>query len=36
MPKIVSISGTSRPDNFTARALAVVNDELEQLGQPPE
>ena len=28
MKKIVSISGTSRPDNFTSLALAIVNDEL--------
>ena len=28
MKKIVSISGTSRPDNFTSLALAVVTDEL--------
>ena len=27
-PTILTISGTSRPDNFTARAVAVVNDEL--------
>jgi NAD(P)H-dependent FMN reductase len=32
MPKIVSISGTSRPDNYTARALAVVNDTLRESG----
>ena len=25
MKKIVSISGTSRPDNFTSLALAIVN-----------
>ncbi|MDH3292169.1 MAG: NAD(P)H-dependent oxidoreductase [Gemmatimonadota bacterium] len=30
MRAIVSISATSRPDNYTARALAVVNDELER------
>lgn len=29
---IVTISGTSRPDNYTARALAVVADELEARG----
>ena len=29
MPTIVTISGTSRPDNYTAHALALVNDELE-------
>lgn len=28
MKRIVSISGTSRPDNYTSLALAVVNDEL--------
>lgn len=32
MRKIVCISGTSRPDNFTSRALAVVTDELEERG----
>ena len=32
MPTIVTISGTSRPDNYTARALALVDDELETLG----
>lgn len=32
---IVSISGTSRPDNYTSRALAVVNDELTRRGTPP-
>ena len=35
MQNIVSICGTSRPDNLTARALAIVNDELEQLGHKP-
>lgn len=30
---VVAISGTSRPDNYTARALAVVVDELEQAGE---
>lgn len=29
MRNIVSISGTSRPGNYTAKALAIVNDELE-------
>lgn len=29
MRSIVSISGTSRPGNYTAKALAVVNNELE-------
>jgi NAD(P)H-dependent FMN reductase len=28
MKSIVTISGSSRPDSFTAKALAVVNDEL--------
>lgn len=28
MPNIVSISGTSRPGNYTSKALALVNDEL--------
>lgn len=28
MPKIVCISGTSRPDNYTSRALAIVTAEL--------
>ena len=32
MSTIVTISGTSRPDNYTARALAVVNQELEARG----
>lgn len=32
---IVSISGTSRPDNYTARALAVVNDQLARRDYPP-
>jgi NAD(P)H-dependent FMN reductase len=35
MRTIVSISATSRPDNYTARALAVVHDELERRGAPP-
>ena len=30
MPTIVSISGTSRPGNFTSKALAIVNEELER------
>jgi chromate reductase len=30
---IVCISGTSRPDNYTSRALAVVVDELEKSGE---
>jgi NAD(P)H-dependent FMN reductase len=33
---IVSVSATSRPDNYTSKALAVVNDELAKLGHPPE
>jgi NAD(P)H-dependent FMN reductase len=28
MQSIVTISGSSRPDSFTAKALAIVNDEL--------
>jgi chromate reductase len=32
MPEIVSICGTSRPGNYTGKALAVVNDELARLG----
>lgn len=32
MPNIVAISGTSRPDNYTSRALAVVIDELRSRG----
>lgn len=35
MPSIVCISGTSRPDNYTARALAVVVDELRARGHAP-
>ena len=31
MRTIVAISGTSRPDNYTSRALAVVTDELARL-----
>lgn len=34
MNPIVSISGTSRPGNYTASALAVVNDRLRQAGTP--
>lgn len=33
MRNIVCISGTSRPGNFTSRALAVIVDELETLGE---
>ena len=36
MHGIVSISGTSRPGNFTSRALAIVNDELKRHGSAPE
>jgi NAD(P)H-dependent FMN reductase len=32
MQKIVCISGTSRPDNFTSKALAVVAEELRERG----
>ena len=32
MPSIVCLSGTSRPDNYTSRALAVVAGELETQG----
>jgi NAD(P)H-dependent FMN reductase len=32
---VVTISGTARPDNFTSRALAVVEDELATRGRPP-
>jgi len=35
MNPIVSISATSRPDNYTARALAIVNDELTNRVGPP-
>lgn len=35
MPSIVCISGTSRPDNYTARALAVVVEQLEHHGIEP-
>ena len=35
MQSIVSISATSRPDNYTARALAIVNDELGHRERPP-
>lgn len=34
--KIVTISGTSRPGNFTSRALGVVNESLTELGHTPE
>jgi len=32
---IVTISATGRPDNFTSKALAVVNDELTKRGVAP-
>jgi NAD(P)H-dependent FMN reductase len=32
----VSVAATSRPGNYTARALAVVNSELVALGHTPE
>jgi NAD(P)H-dependent FMN reductase len=32
MPSILCVSGTSRPDNYTSRALAVVADELTRQG----
>lgn len=35
MRNVVCISGTSRPDNYTARALAVVTGELEHRGITP-
>lgn len=35
MSSIVCISGTSRPDNYTSRALAVVVDELSARGHEP-
>lgn len=33
MRNIVCISGTSRPENFTSRAMAVIVDELRALGE---
>lgn len=33
---IVSVSATGRPDNYTSKALAVVNDELAALGHSPQ
>ena len=30
MPNIISISGTSRPGNYTSKALGIVNDELKR------
>lgn len=35
MEPLVSISATSRPANFTAHALALVNDELDRRVGPP-
>ncbi len=35
MKKIVTISGTSRPNNFTFRALNIVNEELQKIGIKP-
>ena len=35
MQPIVSISATSRPDNYTSMALAIVNDELGRLERRP-
>ena len=35
MLNIVTVSGTSRPDNYTAKALAIVNDELTRRECPP-
>jgi len=34
-PRIVSISGTSRPGNYTSMALAVVNEQLRVQGATP-
>lgn len=36
MHGIVSISATSRPGNYTSRALAIVNDELTKRDRVPE
>ena len=36
MQRIVCVSGTSRPDNYTSRALGIVIDELSALGRAPE
>jgi NAD(P)H-dependent FMN reductase len=35
MRDIVTISGTSRPDNYTAKALGVVNDAFRERGVEP-
>jgi chromate reductase len=35
MKKIVTISGTNRPNNFTFRALNIVNEELRSMGIEP-
>jgi chromate reductase len=34
--RIVSISATSRPGNYTTQALSLVNEELTNLGHPPD
>ena len=36
MIRIVCVSATNRPDNYTARALGIANAELATLGSPPE
>ena len=36
MHRIVSIVGTSRPNNYTSMALNVVNRKLEELGHSVE
>lgn len=36
MHKIVSVSATSRPDNYTSRALGIVNVALTELGHTVE
>jgi len=35
MRLIITISGTSRPDNYTSKALAIVNDELTRRDASP-
>ena len=35
MRNIVCLSGTSRPDNYTAKSLAIVIDELDNRGLSP-
>ena len=32
MPNIVCICGTSRPDNYTSKALAIIDDEFKRMG----